>query len=260
MKKVFLSVALVMAALVGASAQDEVVNKNGEPILPKAGDFGLSIDATPFFRFIGGIFSDNDANANNLFGNDYALSGSYFLTDNTSIRATLGFGFSTVTDKTYVHKIGGAADETVENSEKTGNSDFRLGVGYVFHRGHGRLQAFYGPEIALGLGRTNKKTYEYGNAISATNPVTRPTETKPGFNFGFGAGGFVGVEYFVAPRISISGEVGLNIGFNTKGDGVVTTESWDGSTVKSTETKTAGSNNFSFATTPRGNIGVSFYF
>lgn len=260
MKKVFLSVALVMATLFGASAQEEVVNKKGEPILPKAGDFGLSIDATPLLRYVGGIFSDNDANVNGLFGNNYALSGSYFLTDNTSVRATLGFGFSSATNKTFVPKAGGTAGETVEDAVTTGNSNFRLGLGYVFHRGNGRLQAFYGPEIALNFGSSNSLTYEYGNAISATYPVSRTTENKPGFDFGFGVGGFVGVEYFVAPRISIGGEVGLGLGFSTTGEGVETTEYWDTNAVKSTETKTAGHNNFSFATTPRANLSVSFYF
>ncbi|MDR0873330.1 MAG: hypothetical protein LBN27_07695 [Prevotellaceae bacterium] len=266
MKKVLLSVALATATLFGASAQ-EVVSKSGQPILPKAGDFGLSINALPTFKFIGGIFSDNDASVNGLFGNEFGLSGSYFLTDNTSVRATLGFGFNTDTQKKLVDKVGSTTNEKVEDSKKVSNSAFRLDVGYVFHRGNGRLQAFYGPEVGLNFGRNNKVTYEYGNALSATNPAhfsgvdgSSLTENKPGFTFGFGLGGFVGVEYFVAPRISISGEVGLSLGFNTQGEGVQSVEYWNGSAVKEEETKTAGGSAFDFSTKANGKIGVNFYF
>jgi len=261
MKRVFFSLAVVTVTLLGANAQEELVNKRGQPILPKAGDFGLSVDATPMLRYVGGFFSNSGASTSNLF-QQVGIKGQYFLTDNTSVRATLNLDIGSSTNNTFVPKIDANgvshATDRVENSEKKSGSDIQLYVGYVYHRGNGRLRAFYGPEAGLRFG-SGKETYEWGNPLNANYTTSRTLERKSAVDFGFSLGGFVGVEYYVAPRISLAGEFGLHLGFNTKGKGKVITEYWDNG-AKTRETKTAGSSSFYFRNSSVGNISANFYF
>jgi hypothetical protein len=117
-----------------------------------------------------------------------------------------------------------------------------LAGGYEFRRGYNRLQAFYGGEAAINYYNSSQK-YEYGNDFSATNlaPTTttdfasqstasvasRTLEMKTGGSVGFGLGAFFGVEYFIAPKISIGGELGLGLAFKAAPKGETTTETWD---------------------------------
>ena len=45
--------------------------------------------------------------------------------------------------------------------------------------------------------------------------------------FGLGARGFAGVEYFIAPKISIAAEFGWAVALNFIGSGEVATEVWE---------------------------------
>jgi hypothetical protein len=77
----------------------------------------------------------------------------------------------------------------------------------------------------------------FGGNLSAGGSV-RQTENKAGGNFLVGARGFVGVEYFFAPKISIGGEFGYMVAFRTQARGLVTTQTWDGANNNVRETKT----------------------
>src|SRR5690606_11663081 len=85
-----------------------------------------------------------------------------------------------------------------------------------------------------------------GNAFSATNPTPtdafgstspRITSQKYGKETAFGIGGFAGVEYFVAPKISIGGEVRAALYFEGQKGGKITRASWD-ATASSVTTET----------------------
>jgi len=56
-------------------------------------------------------------------------------------------------------------------------------------------------------------------------PLARATEVKSGVGFLFGVRGFVGAEYFVAPKISIGGEFGWGLGLGIAGAAKATFES-----------------------------------
>jgi hypothetical protein len=128
--------------------------------------------------------------------------------------------------------------------DKLTNSTYTvlLGAGFEKRRGSGRVQGFYGAEALAGVAGSNK-TYSYGYSFDAnyltpmsttdfTSAIssyssTRPLETKTGTMFLFGVRGFVGVEYFIAPKISLGGELGYTLGFSTYGKGSTTTEQWN---------------------------------
>jgi len=134
----------------------------------------------------------------------------------------------------------------VENALKTKGFNLVLSVGKEFRRGNTRVQGYYGYEgmISFGSGRT---TIEYGNNLSdmpTVNPYVEPlqdprygnnssvyvTETRTGLNFGLGARAFFGVEYFIAPKISLNAEYGIGAMYNIAPRGEV-----DQSTVNNSE-------------------------
>jgi len=133
------------------------------------------------------------------------------------------------------------------------NTSLYLSAGIEKRRGKGRLFGIYGGELVGGLSR-GSLTYQYGNAISndyktvsthITNTTFPTTPTfgvaythnfsnnvisfnSSGFEYGarmkeqtggtaymIGLRGFVGVEYFIFPKISLGGEFGYMLNYQT---------------------------------------------
>lgn len=292
MKKVIFSIGLCLCVGFSAMAQVVVVeetadpavtNKRGVALLPKAGDFALGISADPFLNYMGNFFgktSDNDAPVFNSYG--YGIYGKYFLQDNQAIRVRLGMTVGSQKFKGMVTDNAAVYADPVNNANAMGEdvrkaklNGFGLNIGYEFRRGHGRVQGFYGGEVMLGLAST-KNIYEYYNSYSTNyspdsynfnnnvlSSTSRVTESKGGTEFSAGLGGFVGVEYFFAPQMSIGGEFKLGLDFTTVGKGETTVESWNGTAVKSTTTENRSSTyagDFNFGTTSSASIFLMFYF
>jgi hypothetical protein len=136
----------------------------------------------------------------------------------------------------------------VADKQKVSNTGIGLSAGIEKRKGKTRLQGYYGAEAFLWIGSSTTKN-TYANAMSdstgmatsttqfatggtgttgttyAGSPTsTRITQIKNGTNFQFGVRGFVGVEYFILPKISLGGEFGWGIGISTTGAGQTTTE------------------------------------
>lgn len=238
MKKLIVSACLLMSALV-LSAQEEtinqrpdnasVTNKFGHQVLPVAGDYALGIDAAPFFKYLGNMFNGNTGNNSPTFdGFGTQIYGKYFLTDQTAVRARLSFDFGsdrlshTVTQDP-IDPLN--PNKTTVDYFTTDNSKVNLSLGYEFRRGYRRLQGFYGAEVGLGFSSMTKK-YSYGNVMTAANQTptswdfengtesnlaARMLKSSNGMLINAGLNGFVGVEYFVAPKLSIGGELQLGV-------------------------------------------------
>lgn len=257
------SIALLALAfgVTGAYAQD-LTSKKGEPILPEADDWAISVDATPFLNYMGNFFgktNNNTAPGWNFLTNNLTITGKMFKDAQTAYRASVRLGFGN-TSTTYMNGDRSATGITYpdivpqkENKYKTSNTNIGIAVGLEKRKGKTRLQGFYGAEVGLGLGSSSEK-FEYGNALNPTGTpaVTvssadeyddltvnnvqtvsgiagvigdaRLLERKSGMNFNFGVRGFIGAEYFVLPKMSIGGEFGWGIGFNMNGQN---TEKWE---------------------------------
>lgn len=140
--------------------------------------------------------------------------------------------------------------DQVEDTYKYRNSGMSIAVGYEWRRGGKRLQGFWGGQAILAYSNS-KHFFGYGNAITevnqtpsdATNPWDRPAGLpdinndgnldrgdiptlaqingigndsrllmqSDGRSWTYGVGGFVGVEYYIAPKISIGCEMSLNL-------------------------------------------------
>jgi hypothetical protein len=287
MKKTFTILMLVLVVSAFVSAQ-ELTSKNGVPILPEEKEWALGIDAMPFFYYFGNMFNGNMSNGGPSFDFTGAypmtLYGKYMVDAKTAYRVKLQITYNSFTDKEFVAMDALPAsfdpDVTVEDKEKVTNMDLVFGAGIEKRRGKGRLQGIYGAEALIGFG-SGKIKYEYGNdwdpdiAHNVTNFGQNVigegngyiTEDKSGSTFGLGVRGFIGVEYFFAPKISIGGEFGWGLGFSSQGEGEYTYdfEDFDSVTgenfINTRTVKDAGGSSFSFQPDNlSGAINLLFYF
>lgn len=262
MKKKVLFVAAIFTATFGM-AQD-LTSKKGETILPEAGDYAIGFDANPFLNYFGNMFnSQNNSAFSANFTNGQAITGKMFTDANNAYRFGVRVGINTSTDNFFVQEAG-STDPTdlVEDEVKSTSFALNLSFGKEMRRGNTRLQGFYGAEGMLSLGSSVTK-YEYGNDIEDLQPdTTRPVELNPGTTFGVGARGFVGVEYFIAPKISIAAEYGWGLMISTTAEGENTTESNTAANgVEENTIDTGSSNAFSLDTdVSGGSIKVLFHF
>ncbi|MDR1673156.1 MAG: hypothetical protein LBS09_06835 [Bacteroidales bacterium] len=262
MKKIILSFGILCMGFV-ATGQDFAVeeaettdntvfvNRRGIPVLPKAGDFALGIDATPFLRYLGNVANNTTGNAAPLFnGVSNTIYGKYFIADDRAIRAKLRLNIyqdqhkGTVANDAEVARNPLNPFATTVDVQRISTQDVALTAGYEFRRGRGRVQGFYGGEVSIGY-KGGKTVYEYSNPLTALNqnPSTadfganlissglsaqdRITEQVSGATLSASVAGFVGVEYFFAPQISIGGELNLGLDYSTKAQDEITAEGYD---------------------------------
>lgn len=149
-------------------------------------------------------------------------------------------------------------DPQVENVWKHSQTNIGIAAGMEKRKGKTRLQGYYGAEAGISVS-SSKDKFTYGNklnpetsATSAANPsvgvssddnfpgasnitssisvpgmigTARVTERKNGATISFGVRGFIGVEYFILPKISLGGEFGLALGMSSTGKSTTTYES-----------------------------------
>lgn len=257
-KKVLLIAAIFSAGL--TFAQDGLTSKKGVPILPEAGDYAIGFDAANFLNYGGNLLNGNTSNSfNNLNQlNANTIYGKMFVDANMAYRGMVRLGLNTTNNRTLVADNNDPS-KTVEDEAKTSAFNISVGGGIEYRRGKGRLQGVYGPMAMISLGSSSTEN-TYGNDITATNPGPRVTETKAGSTFGLAVGGFAGVEYFFAPKMSLGAEIGWTIALNSQADGESTSEAWNGSAVESTTTETGGNSSFGFDTRPNTAISLNFHF
>jgi hypothetical protein len=271
---------IILNLLFVAIAQEEqtaLVSKKGIPILPESGEFSIGINAAPFFRYAGNIFNGTQNNGSPGFTftaeNPFMITGKYMLSANTAVRGIFRLGFGS--EKT----IGDVTDDVattvkyVEDTYKTSYLNIGIGGGIEKRRGKGRLQGIYGGQAIILL-KSGKDTYDYANAFSTTNTTpTRTdfgsndlgggqwaTENKSGLGFGVQVQGFVGAEFFFAPKFSLSGEFTYGLGFMNQAKGSETVQSWTGTAIQSTTRKAGGSSAFGLDTGVGAFLNLNFYF
>lgn len=235
-------------------------SKNGHEVLPQQGEWALGVSATSFLNYIGNMMNAstfnpaptfNQAGAPNAFaiGNlsGAAVTGKYMKKPDMAYRVRFQLNGGTTDYRNLVLQSSLTPDplnpKYVEDKQSNKTYAVLLGAGFEKRRGTSRVQGIYGAELLLGLaGGTT--TYTYGNKFttdfnapvsttdfqtgaSAPAAAGRTKETKTGTMFLGGVRGFVGVEYFIAPKWSVGGEVGYTLGFSTNGEGSTTTEYWN---------------------------------
>jgi hypothetical protein len=278
MKKIIVSVTLTLL-VTGVFAQESpsgMISKKGEVILPETNDWALSIDASPIITYFGNMLNGNQFNSSPSWGypgTPLAITGKLFKDEKTAYRAMVRIGFGVTSKNNYVDDNLNTTDPLVmvKDSWTASHSNFVLGGGIEKRRGKTRLQGFYGGMLMIGLGG-NKDSYTFGNNFSTANTTptstiwtptvtsasstSRITRNKSGESFMLGLRGFIGAEYFIFPKIAIGAEFGWGLGMKSRGEGEVTTQSWDAAAatpqVKSSVTRTGKSNSFGLDTDING--------
>jgi len=280
---------------VGVIAEPEVLkSKKGIPILPEAKEWALGISANPFLTYGGNILNGNTFNNSPAFTyannptNNIAVFGKYMVSATTAYRVRFNASINTQVDKAVVAQNEISPDPFfpafTEDWRKTNTQTIVVAVGYEKRRGKGRVQGVYGAELVFGYSGL-KQVYQYGNSISqdfnapitnnfgsnilAGSPVAasqRKVEEKFGTSIYGGVRGFLGVEYFIGPKISLGAEFGYSIAVRDTGRGLITSERWNPITNSVLQTKTDQNNNgyFTFLGTSldnlNGSINLLFYF
>ncbi|MEL7832658.1 hypothetical protein [Fodinibius sp. Rm-B-1B1-1] len=250
--------------------------------LPEKGDFSIGFDAIPFAEYIGNIFNNTQNNSvgADFVGNNQQIFGKYFLSDDMAVRGRLRLDQDVTTNRNRVMQDNQEVpDPNVEVvDEWTNNSTFvRLGGGVEFRKGEGRVIGVFGGEASFIYGRTSTK-YDYGNPITEGNqsPTTttgfsqvnggrfeRLSEEAKNKQLGVGLNGFAGIEYFVAPKISIGAEFTLGVDFIKDYREQDTYEYWDSisNSVESRQSVFEGGNSLTvFTGNYGGSINLMFYF
>jgi hypothetical protein len=259
MKKLFLTLTLA-SAVAFANAQD-MTSKKGVPILPEANDWSISFDAVPVLNYFGHLangHAGNSASMNWADPSGMTIVGKMMKDESTAYRAKIRIGMHSHSAESHVASTT-TANATVINKTEWSKMNIGLGAGIQKYRGKGRLKGYYGAELGLGFGGSGyDTTYTYGNALDSLNPGPRTKEVTAGSMFGVNVRGFIGVEYFFAPKMSVGAEYGWSIGLNSTGEGETTYEAF-GTTVN--PSKTGGTSAFEIDTDIAGGaIWLSFYF
>jgi len=293
LKPLFTVVAVLFASIAIAqtpptnSSETILLSKKGEPILPEAKDWALSVDASPFLTYTGKLLSNDGADApavNSLANYPLTIGGKYFISAKQAYRARVRIGIASQTINNSVVDNQNTTLDTVyiKDSRKSSATNVTLAFGKEFRRGKTRLQGFYGGEGIIGIS-TGKSIYSYGNTFSNLN--VSPTSTdfvtptalgyasapansriqseSNGTGIKVAARGFVGAEYFIFPKLSIGLEFGFSLMYYNQNDGKLSSESWDAAagSVKNKTLAKSGSRGFGIDNDNSGGaIMLNFHF
>ncbi len=235
----------ISAQQTGNEQAGQLFSKKGKAILPVAGEFGIGLNALPFIDLFGNLIK---INSSNKFVNPLSFEApdgqqlflKYFKNSKTAYRARIGLGYHYNTETFPVNDDSNAGLTTVD--KRTENyTTFSTSIGLEKRKGLGRIQGIFGAELNIlfqnGTPDLMNYKYSYANPISSgnTSPSTalfvdgtpRPLFEKTFTSFGIGATGFFGLEYFIAPKISVGGEMGLRIMYINNSKSKTKTEVWD---------------------------------
>src|SRR5689334_347325 len=223
MKKLFLSLALASAVAFASNAQD-MTSKKGVPILPEANDWSIGFDATSLIQYFGNLANGNTNNNNSTLGpqQNLTLVGLMVKDESTSYRAKVRIGLGSTSQE------GAVADSTTTPTKVETSNGFNLtlGAGIQKNRGKGRLRGIYGAELDIMVGGGTDVKNTYTEPVPAV-AMSHVTEIKGGSTFGVGLNGFIGAEFFFAPKMSLSAEYGWGLNFSSTGEGETTVTNWD---------------------------------
>lgn len=191
----------------------------------------------------------------------YSLPGElrlrYFLSETMAVRARLGLGMTSSTEKV----ANGAGTVTAEIKTNSG-FNLMLSPGIEKHfAGTSKLSPYVGAQLMFSFGTGNTK--EVSNADNASpTPGSVSTgdsyKSEAGSSLGIGLGLMLGADYHITQGIFVGGEMGLGL-FNMTSIGDGKTNITSGGTVIP-ETKTLGGSTFDLFGVTTGGVRLGFVF
>lgn len=250
-KLISIGIAFCLAVSVNAQSNDQIQNKKGVDIMPVSGEFsvGIGVDVASVTGWLGSMFGYTAYNSfsqtyvdQTLFGGlSASIWGKYMVSDNNAMRMSFANFGSDVTNRSEVFDDrSNNPDSMVLDKSRLNSSTTYISAGWEYRRGKTRLRGIYGVDAVLSW-QNSHSNYTYGNNLGVTNltptqdagmPVWnntfgRTTQIRNGATFGIGARGFVGVEYFIAPKICIGTEFGWTLMHQVAGKSKTDYERYD---------------------------------
>lgn len=289
---VMITAVLCLFSLSIWSHEPEQKSEKPKRYVPEEGDFAIGIDATPIFEYLGNAFNGYGTNgtpntlrtfgssfifANNPYMPTVAISGKYLFRDDIAFRAKIGF-LSRVTESSFFVQddksvaLNPLSEKQLADRSTTSRNGGMIALGAEYRKGERRVQGIFGGDILFGY-KTESTTYTFGNSITDINqqPTTyafsypgvytgyRPLNFNNTNVFTFGVVLHAGVEFFVAPKISIGGEVNLALYGDFATQRNTTSEQWNSirqEVEQITDYVEPGWSNLTFGT---GNFGASLF-
>ncbi|MCT4560586.1 MAG: hypothetical protein N4A41_04335 [Crocinitomicaceae bacterium] len=227
-RKLFFAAMLLGMGSMSFAQTTPMTNKNGLTITPEAGDWVLGMNAAPFLNYIGNMFNGTLNNSVGVsFVNNNAIYGKYFINPDMAYRGSFRITTFSNSSRTLIDtNTTTVTPSYIEDKSTSSGFAFYLSGGFEKRRGHNRLQGYYGADLTLTFGAAapNMKN-EYGLELDSANIADgyvtngRMLSSKSGATFGVGVRPFVGVEYFVLPKLSIGGEFGWGLTFASTAGG-----------------------------------------
>ena len=273
--------------------------KDYSEYLPKAGEFSVGFSLDPIATFVGNLFNGNTFNSlDNLAGEPMfcptpsivSIVGGYMLTDQLGVKVNLGFGCNVYSRNGYAQDdaallLNPLSEAKVVDSYKDKRSgSIAAGVEYRVGK-QSPVQGVFGGGVLYALGH-EAHSYKYGNAITELNqnpshnttifPTTVTTSSIPympnarilsdqatNLIHRVGIYASVGVEWFVAPKISLGANVNLNLCYTVNPARKTIYEGWNMVTSQVeeyTDLVAPASHGFIFSTDNIGaNLMLNFY-
>lgn len=275
MKKRILTLVAILGASASFAQMSSMKNKKGFEVLPQAGDYAIQVDATPLLDFglnlvnfgvntgdwSNGTFINPDGSTFNT-----TIRGKYFTSATEAYRVNFGINTGSMKYSRSMTSLVDPDDPELMVDSTVKYSQIVLGGGMEWRRGHNRLQGFYGGEAniiigSLGTLSSVEISESLEDAVTDYGFAPAYVKSQKGSSFGFMLGGFAGVEYFVLPKISIGGQVGWGLMFQSKTKVTTVVESYNGTDTDETEVEsTPAPSNFGFAANYSGNLFATFHF
>lgn len=192
--------ALAATSIVAAQAQSEFKPKAGD-VTTDVSLFANGLFANPTALYKGNVASGVSSNKFDL-STVGVLKGRYFFQDDLALRLSLGLSSPSV--KSTLEET----NHSLENKYRATTLYFGLGVEKHF-TGTDRLSPYVGAELHVGSYTTNAEsndTRTVGTIVTKTNQ-----QIKAAPSFTFGGGLFMGADYYIAPKVFLGLEAGLNI-------------------------------------------------
>lgn len=272
----------------GTSSAPSFENKNGQEVLPQAGDWSIGIGASTLLNYTGNLFTDGINNNSNWWQyqgstGPVMIQGKYMVSGTRAYR--LGANINYYRDVNYytvVDDNGSGPDDYAQDKMTISRVGFSLLAGVEERKGSGRIQGVYGADVYVSFSSNTSYSYDYGNAITETNqaPSTvapfvsvsglptpaegyRPTMAKYSSNWGAGVYGFIGVEAFLFPKFSLGGKFTWGVSYTDDGKESLTYEAWDSQSDKVVEYTNAQKEGYTIDAgigNVGGQISANFYF
>lgn len=211
MKKIFFTALLLLPFLCNAQSNNasEIKTKN---YFPEAGDWAVGISASPFLSYLGNFFSsDYTFTPSFSSSNPGSIFGKFQLDESRSLRFEAMIGFSSNTDYS-----GSVSSSGEYNQYRTNALSIGLSAGIEKYKSiHERIRGYYGADA--GLYKYSYDGNRYMSSLLASGSASYKDATDSSNDFKETGGnefslvlkGFVGLEYFVLPRVAVSGEFGF---------------------------------------------------